>query len=76
MYKAVLTMAFFGGFSRLAGHVRYLHDLLDQRLKVILVGCRIQAGELQAGIIADAGVADHGSSGVKELMTYSRAQMI
>ena len=63
------------GLLQLGGRVRYLHDLFDQGLKVSLIGCRIQAGELQGRIIADAGVADHGSSGVKELLTYSRAQL-
>jgi len=75
MYKTVLTMGF-RGFRRLGGRVGYLHDLLDQRLNVRLAGCGIHAGELQAGMIPDAGVADHGSPGVKQLLTYSRAQLI
>jgi len=64
------------GLLQLAGRVRYLHDLFDQGLKVSLVGCGIHAGELQAWMIADAGVADHGSSGVKELLPDPSTQLI
>jgi len=70
------TYKWYGEHAGLAGHVRKLQDCVDQGLNLSLAGCGIHAGELQAWMIADAGVADHGSSGVKELLPDPSTQLI
>jgi hypothetical protein len=79
MYKPVLTTSFYVELHDgrgLGGGVRSLQDFLDQRLDIRFAGGGIHARELQACMVADAGVADHGSSDIEELSPDARGQLI